>query len=118
MVDLTDRLQQAVTATGIAEGIVVVYNPHTTAALTVNEGADPDVRRDLLGALQRIVPTEYPYRHAEGNSPAHLMAALIGASVTIPVHQGRLRLGAWQRVFFCEFDGPRDRAVWWTLLAG
>ena len=118
MIDLSDRLQQAVAESGVEQGILVVYNPHTTAALTINEGADPDVRHDLLGALQQIVPADYPYRHAEGNSPAHLMCALTGSSVTILLERGRLRLGTWQRVFFCEFDGPRDRTVWWSILAG
>ncbi len=118
MIDLTDRLQLAVTGSGVEDGMLVVYNPHTTAALTINEGADPDVRYDLLGALQRIVPADYPFRHAEGNSPAHLMCALTGSSVTILVERGQLRLGTWQRIFFCEFDGPRDRKVWWTILAG
>ena len=118
MIDLTDRLQGAVSAAGIRQGMMVAYNPHTTSALTINEGADPDVQRDLLGALGRIVPADYPYRHAEGNSPAHMMAMLVGASVTILVEGGRLRLGTWQRVFLCEFDGPRDRKVWWSILPG
>ena len=111
LIDLTDLLQQAVTGTGVEEGILVVYNPHTTAALTINEGADPDVRHDLLGALQRIVPADYPYRHAEGNSDAHIKAALLGSSAQIIVEGGRLVLGTWQRVFLCEFDGPRRRTL-------
>ncbi len=118
MLDLTDRLQQAIASAGVEQGVLIAYNPHTTAALTINEGADPDVRQDLLGALDRIVPVDHPYRHAEGNSPAHMMAMLVGASVTILVEQGRLRLGTWQRVFFCEFDGPRDRRIWWSILPG
>jgi secondary thiamine-phosphate synthase enzyme len=106
MIDLTARLEQEVAATGVTEGVLVLYNPHTTAGFTINEGADPDVRHDLLGALERIVPGDYPYRHAEGNSPAVL------------VHRGRLRLGTWQRIFLCEYDGPRNRKVWWRVLAG
>jgi secondary thiamine-phosphate synthase enzyme len=85
--------------------------------LIINEGADPDVQRDILGVLDRIVPSDYPYRHGEGNSPAHLMTAVTGSSVTVFLHQGHLQLGTWQRVFFCEFDGPRNRRVWWKILA-
>ena len=118
MIDVTERLQHIVTASGIDEGIVYLYNPHTTAALTINEGADPDVQRDILGGLDRIVPADYPYRHSEGNSPAHLMTALTGCAVTVFLHQGRLQLGTWQRIFFCEFDGPRNRQIWWKILAG
>ncbi len=118
MIDLTGRLQQIVSTCGIPEGIVHLYNPHTTAGLLINEGADPDVQRDILGALDQMTPSRYPYRHAEGNSPAHLMSALTGATATVFIHQGRLRLGTWQRIFFCEFDGPRDRQVWWKIIAG
>nr|WP_321466274.1 secondary thiamine-phosphate synthase enzyme YjbQ [uncultured Desulfobulbus sp.] len=118
MRDITDTLQQIVAEQGIDEGVLYVYNPHTTAGLLINEGADPDVQRDLLGALTQIVPANYPYQHAEGNSPAHMMTALVGSSVTLFIHQGRLRLGTWQRIFFGEFDGPRTRKVWWKILAG
>lgn len=118
MIDLTGRLQQVVSASGIDEGVFYLYNPHTTAGLIINEGADPDVQRDILGGLGRIVPSDYPYRHGEGNSPAHLMTALTGSTVTVFLHQGCLQLGTWQRIFFCEFDGPRNRRVWWKILAG
>lgn len=118
MIDLTGRLQQIVATGGIPEGIVHIYNPHTTAGLLINEGADPDVQRDILGALDQMTPSRYPYRHAEGNSPAHLMSALTGATTTVFIQQGHLRLGTWQRIFFCEFDGPRDRQVWWKIIAG
>ena len=118
MIDLTARVEQEVAATGVTEGVLVLYNPHTTAGITINEGADPDVRRDLLGAIERIVPRDYPYRHAEGNSPSHLMTLLTGSSATVLVHRGRLRLGTWQRIFLCEYDGPRNRRVWWRVLAG
>jgi len=118
MIDLTGRTQQAVTASGVEDGIFHLYNPHTTAGLIINEGADPDVQRDLLGGLSRIVPSDYPYLHGEGNSPAHLMTALTGSSLTVFIHQGLLRLGTWQRIFFCEFDGPRNRSVWWKIIAG
>jgi secondary thiamine-phosphate synthase enzyme len=118
MLDLTDQLSRVVAETGISDGLLSVYNPHTTAGVCINEGADPDVQRDILSALDRIVPTDHPYRHAEGNSPAHIMAALTGSSVTIHIQHGRLRLGTWQRLFFCEFDGPRDRRLWWKIIAG
>lgn len=118
MIDLTGRLQQIVATCDIPEGIVHLYNPHTTAGLLINEGADPDVQRDILGAWDQMTPSRYPYRHTEGNSPAHLMSALTGATATVFIHQGRLRLGTWQRIFFCEFDGPRDRQVWWKIIAG
>lgn len=118
MIDLTSKAQQIVAASGIDEGLLILFNPHTTAGVTINEGADPDVQHDILGALGRIVPTDYPYRHSEGNSPAHLMASLTGSSVTVFVERGRLQLGTWQRLFFCEFDGPRTRHLRWKLLAG
>ncbi len=115
-VDLTAELAQAVAATGVDEGVLHVYNPHTTAGLTINEGADPAVRRDILAALERAVP-DIDFHHLEGNSPAHVMASLMGSSVTVLVEQGRLRLGTWQKIFFCEFDGPRSRKVWWRVSA-
>lgn len=118
MVDITARVQQAIVDAGISEAVCVLYNPHTTAGLTINEGADPDVRKDLLGALSAMVPRNFPYAHAEGNSPAHLMATLTGNTVTVFVEQGRLRLGTWQRIFFCEYDGPRERTIWWNIIAG
>ncbi len=118
MVDITGRLEQAVREIGVKDGILVVYNPHTTAGVTINEGADPDVRTDLVGALGRIVPEagEFAYRHREGNSPAHMMATLTGSSVTVIIEDGTLKLGTWQRIFFCEYDGPRSRRIWWTVL--
>ncbi|MDA8164898.1 MAG: secondary thiamine-phosphate synthase enzyme YjbQ [Desulfobacteraceae bacterium] len=118
LMDLTARIEAEVGKAGLAEGICVVYTPHTTSGLTINEGADPDVRKDLISVMQEIVPRDHPYRHAEGNSPAHAMASLFGSSVTIFVENGRLQLGTWQKVFFCEFDGPRSRRVHWRLLGG
>jgi secondary thiamine-phosphate synthase enzyme len=111
-VDLTIELDRIVTAAGVASGVCVVAVPHTTAGVTVNENADPDVRADLLMTLRRIVPDTLPYVHAEGNSPAHVKAALVGSSVSLIVEGGRLKLGTWQGIFFCEFDGPRARNVW------
>ena len=110
--DLTAEVGRVAAASGVASGVCVVAVPHTTAGITVNENADPDVRADLLMTLRRIVPDTLPYAHAEGNSPAHVKAALVGSSVSLIVEDGRLRLGTWQGVFFCEFDGPRTRKVW------
>lgn len=118
MIDITDQLAQIVATSGIDEGILTLYNPHTTAGVLINEGADPDVQRDLVGAFARIVPSDYPFRHAEGNSPAHLLTALTASSVNVFIQSGCLRLGTWQRIFFSEFDGPRSRKLWWKILAG
>ncbi len=115
-VDITDKLQRTVDENKIDSGILVAYNPHTTAGLTINEGADPAVQSDLVGILHRIIPRDYPCRHREGNSPSHMMATLTGSSVTIIIEEGHLMLGTWQRVFFCEYDGPRNRKVWWKIM--
>lgn len=116
-VDLSGRLRALVQQSGIQEGLLVLYNPHTTAGLTINEGADPDVQQDMLAALARMVPETAHYRHLEGNSPAHVMASLTGSSVSLIIQGGQIRLGAWQHVFFAEFDSPRKRSVRWLLLA-
>ena len=110
-VDITGQVQKEVAASGVRDGVCYIYNPHTTAGLTINEGADPAVRDDIVGVLKKIIPSDYPYRHMEGNSPAHIMASLMGSSVTVFVENGRLVLGTWQKIFFCEFDGPRSRKV-------
>jgi len=110
-----DRLvQQAVTEVGLAEGWWHVHVPHTTAGITINENADPDVVADMASILERMVPWKGGYAHAEGNSAAHVKASLMGFSVTVPVQAGQLKLGTWQSVYFCEFDGPRRRKVWVT----
>jgi secondary thiamine-phosphate synthase enzyme len=116
-VDLTGEVQGAVSDLGVTEGAVVVFNPHTTAAVTINEGADPDVVRDMAAALDRIVPWHDGYRHAEGNAAAHIKASMFGSSVTVIVAEGKLRLGTWQKIWFCDFDGPRQRRVWVRALA-
>jgi secondary thiamine-phosphate synthase enzyme len=118
MVDLTPKIEAAVAASGVENGLCTVFIPHTTAGVTINENADPDVREDLLAALRRAVPDGVPYRHGEGNSPAHVKACLVGSSVTVIVEGGRLRLGTWQGIQFCEFDGPRARKVWVTIVKG
>ena len=110
-VDITDRVQEAVQRLKMSDGVCHVYVPHTTAGLTINENADPSVRDDLIMALSRIVPDEQAYRHQEGNSPAHIKASLLGSSVAVFVESGRLALGTWQGIYFCEFDGPRNRRV-------
>ena len=114
LLDITARVQQAVAENDIVDGVCHVYNPHTTAGLTINEGADPDVQADILAALQKIVPL-IRYHHLEGNSPAHVMASLVGSSITVFIENGRLQLGTWQKIFFCEFDGPRSRKVLWRI---
>ena len=112
MVEVTDHLRQLVARRNILEGMLIVYVPHTTAAVTINENADPDVKHDMLAKLSELAPQrERYYRHAEGNSDSHLKAAMVGHSVTVLVEAGRLVLGRWQGVYFCEFDGPRQREL-------
>ena len=117
MIDITDMVNRHALAGGCREGICLLWCTHTTAGITVNEGADPDVAADILDRLERLAPRSGGYRHAEGNADAHIKAALIGPSVAMPVSGGRLALGTWQRVFFCEFDGPRSRSVAVTVIA-
>ena len=117
MMDVTAQVEQAVRASGATAGICQVFVPHTTAGITLNENADPDVQRDILTALDRLVPARGDYHHAEGNSPAHLKASLMGACVTLPIQDGRLLLGRWQGITFCEFDGPRQRALVVNIVA-
>lgn len=111
LVDITAQVAAVLGDSGVKNGICHLYNPHTTAALTINEGADPDVQSDIIMALKKIIPFELAYDHAEGNSPAHVLASLFGASETVFIDQGRLLLGTWQKIYFCEFDGPRTRKV-------
>ncbi|MCL4078202.1 secondary thiamine-phosphate synthase enzyme YjbQ [Coriobacteriia bacterium Es71-Z0120] len=118
LVNVTEHVEVAVARSGIREGVAVVWVPHTTAGVTVNEGADPSVARDLLAALARLAPLSSAWEHREGNSDAHVKATLVGSSVAIPVHDGALALGTWQAVFFCEFDGPRQRRMAISVLAG
>ena len=109
--DITGLVQEAVRTSGVGEGWAVVYVPHTTAGVAVNEAADPDVMADVLMTLERLVPWQAGYRHAEGNSAAHVKSILVGSNVRAPVSGGRLLLGTWQGIFFMEFDGPRRRTV-------
>ncbi|PWR69614.1 secondary thiamine-phosphate synthase enzyme YjbQ [Methanospirillum lacunae] len=110
-VDITNKVSDELKKTGVLNGTCNVYMPHTTAGLTINENADPDVTRDLLAGLTRLVPVRGDYRHAEGNSDAHIKASLMGFSLMVPVIDGHLALGTWQGIYFCEFDGPRNRQV-------
>jgi len=118
MIDITGEAQKAVADSGVGNGICYLYNPHTTAGLTINEGADPAVQSDIVGVLRHMVPNDYPYRHMEGNSPSHMMATLTGSSISVFIESGQLVLGTWQRIFFCEFDGPRSRNVRWKIIEG
>jgi len=110
-VDITSRVIELVSGSGVSTGLCCVYVPHTTAAVTINENADPSVVKDILKELNKVVPFDDNYGHVEGNSAAHIKASLVGPSVIIPVESGRPVLGTWQGIYFCEFDGPRSRKV-------
>jgi secondary thiamine-phosphate synthase enzyme len=110
-IDITLRISEIIRESGVKSGTCVIFSQHTTAGLTINENADPDVTRDILVSLSRLIPPTGDYRHAEGNSDAHLKASLMGFSLTVPIIDGRLSLGTWQGLYFCEFDGPRNRHV-------
>ena len=116
MLDITREIEHLVRKSGIRKGICSVFVPHTTAGITINENADPDVVRDILMELDKIVPLEDNYRHAEGNSAAHVKSSIVGCSQTILIEEGHLALGTWQSLFFCEFDGPRNRNVWVKIM--
>ena len=112
MIDITGEVNRRIKKSSIREGICLIYCPHTTAGLTINENADPNVVRDILNGLDRLIPEDCSYLHAEGNSPAHIKSSIVGCSQTVIISSGKLSLGTWQSVFFCEFDGPRTRSVW------
>lgn len=116
--DITDTVREYLAKSGITDGLCVVYCPHTTAAITINVNTDPNVSADLLFQLERSFPDRNDFLHLEGNSAAHLKSSLIGSSVSIPVEGGRLALGQWQSIFFCEFDGPRARSFRMQFIAG
>jgi len=111
LLDITGKVREVVRASGVADGVVHLWSLHTTCALTVNEGADPDVARDMVHALRRLVPQQGDYRHGEGNSDSHIKTSLFGPGLTLLVEDGELLLGTWQRVFLAEWDGPRTREV-------
>ena len=116
MKDITRLIQKAVTDSGVKDGICTVFVPHTTAAVTINENADPDVVRDFTKEINKIVPWEDGYHHAEGNSAAHLKSSMIGFSEQLIIDKGRLVLGTWQGIYFCEFDGPRHRHIYVKIM--
>ena len=118
LIDITSDVQKLVRSSGIVEGICMLYVPHTTAAVTINESADPSVKADILMILNQIVPWKAEYRHLEGNSPAHVKSTLVGASEQIAIENNHLVLGTWQGIFFCEFDGPRSRKVHMRIYEG
>jgi secondary thiamine-phosphate synthase enzyme len=116
-VNIDGKVQEAIAEAGLKEGLCHIFVPHTTAGVTINENADPDVVRDMIQALERAVPWRADYAHAEGNAAAHVKASMIGFSQTVPVKGGKLAFGTWQSVYFCEFDGPRTRKVWITCIS-
>ncbi len=117
-IDITEKIQEVLKETGVSSGVCNIFVPHTTAAVTVNEGVDPTVMRDIQTFLNKMVPFEGDYHHREGNSSAHIKTTLTGVSQTVLIDEGRLVLGTWQSVFFCEFDGPRHRRVALKIIAG
>ena len=117
MIDITASVQAVIDGKKISNGFCIIFAPHTTAAITINENADPDVPHDIMAALDRLVPQNANYRHTEGNSPAHVKSSLIGASELVLIQNSRLVLGTWQSIFFCEFDGPRSRRALVSIIA-
>ena len=117
MVDVTAGVRQALKETGVASGMCHLYVPHTTAAITINENTDPNVRKDMINELLKTIPLNDGYLHAEGNAAAHILSSLVGASQSVPIENGKLTLGTWQAIYFCEFDGPRSRTVLMRVIA-
>jgi secondary thiamine-phosphate synthase enzyme len=118
LIDITRLIQEIVQKAGVEDGLCMLFVPHTTAAVTINENADPSVPRDILMEFNKIVPFEDRYQHTEGNSSAHIKSSLVGCSQTLFIESGRLLLGTWQGIFFCEFDGPRNRQVYVKVVKG
>ncbi len=118
MIDITSKIQEFVSKSGIKSGICTIFIPHTTAGITINENADPDVVSDILKQVNRTIPFEADYAHTEGNSAAHIKASLFGFSQQVIINEGRLVLGTWQGIYFCEFDGPRSRQVIVKIIEG
>ncbi|MGC9400456.1 MAG: secondary thiamine-phosphate synthase enzyme YjbQ [Anaerolineae bacterium] len=116
LLDITQQVQAAIRKTGVEEGLCFIYCPHTTAGIVLNENWDPSVEKDVSMLLDRIVPQGLPYRHGEGNSPAHIKSVLVGTDHFIFIRQGRLQMGRWQGIFFADFDGPRHRKVWLRVI--
>jgi len=115
-INITNEVQNVVNSSGVKEGVCYIFVPHTTAGVTINEAADPDVVDDIQQSLNKLVPHSSHYQHTEGNADSHIKASIIGSSEVVFIENGRLKLGTWQGVFFCEFDGPRNRRVWVKIL--
>ena len=118
MINLTGKIEVIVAEAGFEQGAVIIYTPHTTAGLTINESADPDVQKDLINKLNKVIPFDDQYRHFEGNSDAHIKSSIIGTSEHVIIDHGKPLLGQWQAIYFCEFDGPRKRKVYVKMLKG
>lgn len=118
MINITEKIRTRVKESNVNDGIVVIFVPHTTAGVTINENADPDVVHDMLLGMDKVSPDRDQYRHFEGNSPAHIKASTMGSSTTIIIDNGDLKLGTWQGIYFCEFDGPRNRNVYIKIISG
>jgi secondary thiamine-phosphate synthase enzyme len=118
LIDITSSVKNIITNSQVENGVCIIYVPHTTAGVTINENADPSVKSDILMALRNIVPDSLPYRHMEGNSPGHVKSTLVGCSASLLINNGSLSLGTWQGIFFCEFDGPRNRKVFAKIIPG
>lgn len=116
LIDITDKVQAVVSKNKVQSGMCFVFCPHTTAGLTINENADPSVRRDITNALNKVVPEDIGYSHSEGNSDSHIKSSLFGSSLSVIIEGGRLALGAWQGIYFCESDGPRIREIWVKII--
>jgi len=117
MLDITAEVERVVQESNLKEGLCIIFVPHTTAAVTINENADPDVLVDILQELEKVIPFNDDYRHLEGNSAAHIKSSLIGSSISVIIENGHLKLGTWQGIIFCEFDGPRTRDVWIKIIS-
>jgi secondary thiamine-phosphate synthase enzyme len=117
-INITNQIEKAVADSGVADGIAVIFVPHTTAGVTINENSDPDVVFDIINSLEKTYPEQGRYTHFEGNSHAHIKASLMGSSATVIIEKGHLKLGRWQGIYFCEFDGPRNREVYIKIISG
>lgn len=117
LIDLTDKIQSVISASTVKDGVCFLFCPHTTAGLTINENADPSVKTDILNTLNRLIPHSANYIHAEGNADAHIKSSLLGQSLTVFIEDGKLALGVWQGIYFCEGDGPRTREVWVKIIS-
>lgn len=118
MYDISSQVQRLIRESGVSEGVCMVYSPHTTAGITINENADPDVQRDMTYEIDKVIPLSDNYQHREGNSAAHIKTTLTGLHIMVPIHQGRAVLGTWQGIYFCEYDGPRHRQFHVQILKG